>query len=70
MNPLLLILVGLAAIFLGLIVGLRILAEAMIAAISGWKLPEPPASSEPTDNVVPIRKPEEPFQASQKETEQ
>ena len=70
MNPLLLILVVIVAIVLGFIVGLRILAGAMIAAISGWKLPEPPASSEPTDNVVPIRKPEEPLQASQKETEQ
>ncbi len=69
MNPLLLILVGLAAIFLGLIAGLRILAGAMIAAISGWKLPEPPAEPE-QDNVVPIRKPEEHLQASQKETEQ
>ena len=70
MNPLLLIGIGLFITLLGFIVGLRILAGAMIAAISGWKLPEPPASSEPTDNVVPIRKPEEPLQASQKETEQ
>lgn len=70
MNPLIFILVVLVAIVLGFIVGLRILAGAMIAAISGWKLPEPPASSEPADNVVPIRKPEETLQASQKETEQ
>lgn len=70
MNPLILIIVGLGITLLGMITGLRILAGAMIAAISGWKLPEPPASSEPADNVVPIRKPEEPLQASQKETEQ
>ena len=68
MNPLLLIGIGLFITLLGFIVGLRILAGAMIAAINGWKLPEPPA--EPTDNVVPIRKPEEHLQASQKETEQ
>ncbi len=69
MNPLLLIGIGLFITLLGFVVGLRILAGAMVSAISGWRLPAPPTEPE-QDNVVPIRKPEEPLQASQKETEQ
>jgi len=51
MNPLALVLLAIiaaaCAVLLGLIVGLRILAAAIVEAVSYWKLPE-------SDNVVPF----------------
>lgn len=60
MNPLIIIIVGIAllgfGIGAGIAYGLRILAGVMATAISGWKLPpaEPAPQAKRESNVIPI----------------
>lgn len=56
MNPLTIIAIGIITIIIGLYVGMLRIANAMATAITGMRVPAPPAKEPEADNVVSIRK--------------